>query len=101
MSWLDTPPTLKGRGVAIYAVAADSADDTAKLQAKVAGVTLLRDPDLAVAAAWGVRVGDEDAPWPAVFVIGQGRRDPLPPPARHPRRLAGVRRRRAPPFASG
>jgi peroxiredoxin len=34
-------------------------------------VTLLRDPELAVAAAWGVRVGDEDAPWPAVFVIGR------------------------------
>jgi hypothetical protein len=32
-------------------------------------VSLLRDDGMATTAAWGLRVGDAEAPWPATFVI--------------------------------
>ena len=33
-------------------------------------MTLLRDePSLAATSAWGLKVGDAEAPWPATYVI--------------------------------
>jgi hypothetical protein len=55
--------------VAIDAIAADDAEHTAELQGKLAGIGLLRDDGLATSAAFGLKVGDAEAPWPATYVI--------------------------------
>jgi peroxiredoxin len=55
----------------VIAIAADSVSDTAVLQAKLPGITLLTDPDLAGATAWGVRVPGAEHPSPGTFVIGR------------------------------
>jgi hypothetical protein len=52
------------------AIAADDGDHTAELQQKLDGVMLLRDePSLDATAAWGLKIGDAEAPWPATYVI--------------------------------
>ena len=53
----------------MIAIAADALPDTAKLQAKLPSLTLLTDPKMASVAAWGLRFGDADEPWPATFVV--------------------------------
>ncbi len=53
----------------MIAIAADDVEDTARLQARLPGVQLLTDPSMAVPAAWGLRVGDAEVPWPATFVV--------------------------------
>ena len=53
-------------------MAADDQEHTAELQKSLAGVTLLRDePALTATAAWGLKVGDAEAPWPATYIVGQ------------------------------
>ena len=53
-------------------MAADDQEHTAALQKTLTGVTLLRDePSLTATAAWGLKVGDAEAPWPATYVVEQ------------------------------
>jgi len=53
----------------VIAIAADAVKDTAGLQAKLPALTLLTDPTMAAVAAWGLRFGDADEPWPATFIV--------------------------------
>lgn len=64
---------LEARDIAIVAIAADSPADTASLQARLPGLALLIDPQLAAAAAWGVRAAGADNPSPGTFVVGRDR----------------------------
>jgi hypothetical protein len=43
----------------------------AALQAKVPGITLLADPAVAAATAWGVHVPGGESPSPGTFVVGR------------------------------
>ena len=53
-------------------MAADDQEHTAELQKTLAGVTLLRDESsLASTAAWGLKVADAEAPWPATYIVAQ------------------------------
>jgi len=45
----------------------------AALQTKLPRITLLTDPDLVAAAAWGVREPGAESPSPGTFVIGRDR----------------------------
>lgn len=56
----------------MVAIAADSVSDTAALQAKLPRITLLTDPGVAAAAAWGLRVAGADSPSPGTFVVDRG-----------------------------
>ncbi len=53
----------------MIAIAADAVDDTARLQARLPGLRLLTDPSMSAPAAWGLRIGAAEAPWPATFVV--------------------------------
>jgi hypothetical protein len=55
----------------VIAIAADSVSDTAALQTKLPGITLLTDPEVAAAAAWGVRAAGAENPSPGTFVVGR------------------------------
>jgi peroxiredoxin len=57
--------------VAIVAIAADSVDDMASLQAKLPDLELLTDPGLATAHAWGLQAKDAEEPSPGTFVVDQ------------------------------
>ena len=56
----------------MIAIAADELDDTARLQARLPALLLLTDPSMAGPAAWGLRLGDAEVPWPATFVVDGG-----------------------------
>ena len=62
---------LQQRDVGIVAIAADSVADMAALSAKLAGLTLLSDLDLSVAAAWGLRIPGAESPSPGTFVVSR------------------------------
>lgn len=62
---------LRNRGIVVFAIATDSVADTATLQARVPGITVLTDldPEISAIAAWGLRIGDAEHPWPGTFVV--------------------------------
>lgn len=53
----------------MVAIAADSVTDMAALQPKLPKITLLTDPGVAAATAWGLHVPDADSPSPGTFVV--------------------------------
>jgi peroxiredoxin len=53
----------------VIAIAADSVEDTARLQAKLPGITLLTDLDLSASTAWHLHEPGAEAPSPGTFVI--------------------------------
>jgi peroxiredoxin len=53
------------------AIAADSIEDMASLQQKLAAITLLSDLDLSASAAWGQREAGATNPSPGTFVVGR------------------------------
>lgn len=55
----------------MVAIAADSVADLALLQAKLAGLTMLTDPELTTASAWGLRVPGAESPSPGTFVVAR------------------------------
>jgi peroxiredoxin len=55
----------------VVAIAADSVADTAALQAKLPRITLLTDPGVAAATAWGLHEAGADSPSPGTFVVGR------------------------------
>ena len=55
----------------MIAIAADSVSDTAALQPKVPGITLLTDLQLAAAKAWAVHVPGAESPSPGTFVVSR------------------------------
>lgn len=55
----------------MVAIAADSVSDMAALQAKLPRITLLTDPGVAAATAWGVHVPGAEIPSPGTFVVGR------------------------------
>jgi peroxiredoxin len=55
----------------VVAIAADSVADMAALQPKLPGITLLTDPQLAAAKAWGVHTPGAEIPSPGTFVVSR------------------------------
>jgi peroxiredoxin len=53
----------------VVAIAADSVEDMASLQAKLARITLLSDLDLSAATAWGLHAPGAENPEPGTFVV--------------------------------
>lgn len=64
---------LAARGVAVVAIAADPVDELRKVAAEHPGLAHYSDPELRTTAAWGLRLGDADSPYPGTFVVdGEG-----------------------------
>ena len=55
----------------MIAIAADGVPDMAALQSKLPGITLLTDPQLTAATAWGAHTPGAEIPSPATFVVGR------------------------------
>jgi peroxiredoxin len=55
----------------VVAIAADSLDDMASLQPKLAKITLLTDLDLSASTAWGVHERGAENPSPGTFVVSR------------------------------
>lgn len=55
----------------MVAIAADSVDDLASLQAKLPPLTLLTDPGLLTSAAWHLQEPGAESPSPGTFVVAR------------------------------
>lgn len=63
---------LDERGATLVAISADKSADMDAMKEKLSlSMQIISDPELKLAAAYGVRQGDKDVPLPATYVLGK------------------------------